>query len=119
MLSPTMSRKQSLSHRPASRSNDNDFFAFNKEDAASFDSDTEVIEYLNLGSEMEILNRFPTTKTMSMKFNIAKPSGVAGEGLFSLGSLVMTPRRNRLSDKQFERLLLMRYYQCLRDKHIK
>lgn len=40
-----MSRMQRLS---ASSSSENDFFAFNEEDTASFNFDTEVIEYLKI-----------------------------------------------------------------------
>lgn len=108
-----------LKQTPASSSSENDFFAFDEEDTASFNPDTEVINYLKSGSEMEILNRFPTIKTISMKFNTATPSSAPVERLFSLGSLVLTPRRNRLSAKRFERLLLMRYNHCFSDKHVK
>ncbi|CAM4537339.1 unnamed protein product [Leuciscus chuanchicus] len=95
---------------PASSSSEDDFFVFEEEqDSGSFGPDREVLEYLKSGSEMGVLDNFPRIKNLSLKYNTAPASSAPVERLFSLGSLVLTPRRNRLGDKRFERLLLMRY----------
>ncbi|KAI4824667.1 hypothetical protein KUCAC02_013165 [Chaenocephalus aceratus] len=101
-----------------STSAEKDFFAFDEMegDTASLNSETEVIDYFKSGSELAVLSRFPNTKRIFLKYNTATPSSAPVERLFSLGSLVLTPRRNRLSDKLFERLLLMRYNHCFSDK---
>ncbi|CAM4605850.1 unnamed protein product [Leuciscus chuanchicus] len=92
-----------------SSANEKDFFSFDEEeeDAMAFSADSEVLEYMRSGSE--VLNRFPRVKAVFMKYNTATPSSAPVERLFSFGGLVLTPRRNRLSDKRFEKLLLMRY----------
>lgn len=75
------------------------FFSFDEEEenAMSVSADLEVVEYMRSGSEWEVLNSFSRVKAVFLKYNIATPSSA------------LTPRRNRQSDKRFERLLLMRY----------
>lgn len=101
---------------PTSSSSEEDF---EDEDIASFDPDQEVMDYLKGGSKLTILDSFPTIKKISLKYNTPPASSAPVERLFSLGSLVLTPRRNRLSDKRFERLLLMRYNHCFSEKPLK
>ncbi|XP_029952487.1 uncharacterized protein LOC115392103 isoform X3 [Salarias fasciatus] len=70
----------------------------------------EVLHYLQTAdTSMEILNQFPKIKEICLRKNAALPSSAPVERLFSLGTLVLSPKRNRLSDKRFEKLLLMRY----------
>ncbi|KAL2101773.1 hypothetical protein ACEWY4_003534 [Coilia grayii] len=97
-----------------------EFFYFDEEqeDTTSFNCDTEVIEYFKSGSEMEVLNRFPQVKSIFLKLNTSPtPSSAPVERLFSLGGLVLTPKRNRLSDTTFEKLLLMRYNHRFSGEH--
>lgn len=93
----------------ASSSSEDEFYELEEEHTASFNPDKEVTDYLKSGTEMGVLNSFPTRKKISLKYNTPPASSAPVERLFSLGSLVLTPKRKRLSDKRFEKLLLMRW----------
>uniref|UniRef100_A0A8C1X9L2 BED-type domain-containing protein n=1 Tax=Cyprinus carpio TaxID=7962 RepID=A0A8C1X9L2_CYPCA len=86
-----------------------DFFDFENQPTESFSAENEVTDYLRSGYELEILNQFPNLKKMYIKYNAPAPSSAPVERLFSLGGLVLSPKRNRLCDRRFEKLLLMRY----------
>ena len=57
---------------------------------------------------LEVLHRFPTVKYLFRKLNATVPLSAPVERLFSCGSLISTPRRNRLTDKPFKQLLLLK-----------
>uniref|UniRef100_A0A671U1X3 HAT C-terminal dimerisation domain-containing protein n=1 Tax=Sparus aurata TaxID=8175 RepID=A0A671U1X3_SPAAU len=72
--------------------------------------ENEVADYFKSGATgMDTLNQFPTIKRVSLKYNAATLSSAPVERLFSLGNLILSPKRNRLSDQKFEKLLLLRY----------
>uniref|UniRef100_A0A3P9H755 HAT C-terminal dimerisation domain-containing protein n=1 Tax=Oryzias latipes TaxID=8090 RepID=A0A3P9H755_ORYLA len=90
-----------------------EFFEFESEPEDCYSADQEVMNYLSSGGfELDTLSNFPAVKKVFLKYNTPTPSSAPVERLFSLGGLVLTPRRNRLSDSRFEKLLLMRYNHC-------
>lgn len=88
---------------------ESDLFSFTEDRQVSESVDTEIAEYLKSGVKIDMLNKFPRIKKVYLRFNTPPPSSAPMERLFSLGSLVLTPRRNRLSDRRFENLLLLRF----------
>ena len=54
---------------------------------------------------VETLHKYNVVKQM---FNASLPSSAPVERLFSVAELIETPRRNRLSDKMFEKLTLLK-----------
>ncbi|XP_067284023.1 uncharacterized protein [Pseudorasbora parva] len=86
-----------------------DFFTFEAEPEETYSAENEVMDYLRSAFDLQILHQFSNIKNIFLKYNTPTPSSAPVERLFSLGGLVLTPRRNRLSDKRFEKLLLMRY----------
>jgi hypothetical protein len=70
---------------------------------------SELDQFLADGNhELTSLSKFPKIREVFLKYNSGLPSSAPVERLFSLGGLVMTPRRSRLSDAHFEKLLLLR-----------
>lgn len=86
-----------------------DFFTFEAEPEETYSAENEVVDYLRSAYDLQILHQFSNIKNIFLKYNTPTPSSAPVGRLFSLGGLVLTPRRNRLSDKRFEKLLLMRY----------
>lgn len=104
---------------PESRDHENDFFAFpeeeNQHDDQAITVDVEICEYLK-SANMENLHDFPRILKIFLKANTATPSSAPVERLFSIGSLILTPKRNRLTEQCFEKLLLLRYNRYFENK---
>ena len=77
----------------------------------------ECLRYLedSYSASIDVLQRYPAVKTVFQKLNATVPSSAPVERLFSKGSLISVPRRNRLGDKRFEQLLLLQANGCLFD----
>jgi hypothetical protein len=71
--------------------------------------ETEVSSYLaDPDRSLTVLNKYPLVKSAFIEFNTTLPSSAAVERLFSVGGQIETGRRNRLSDSNFEKLLLLK-----------
>ena len=88
-----------------------DFYEFESDDddQSANSIEYEAMEYLSNAKKLECLHKHSKIKRLFLKFNTTLPSSVPVERLFSLGSLVLTPKRSRLTNGTFEKLLLMRY----------
>ncbi|KAF7690687.1 hypothetical protein HF521_012491 [Silurus meridionalis] len=94
-----------------------DFFAEeeNAHDEQAITVDMEICEYLKL-TDMENLHDFPRIFKIFLKANTATPSSAPVERLFSIGSLILTPKRNCLTDQRFKKLLLLLYNRYFENK---
>jgi hypothetical protein len=62
---------------------------------------------------LESLHKYPRIKAIFPRFNTALPSSAPVERLFSAGPLILTARRNRLSDEFFETLLILKIHKSV------
>ena len=94
-----------------SSANANELFNFEENDSPTKD---EIDLYLcDKDKTLSMLDRHPAIKKIFLRYNSALPSSAPVERLFSAAALVLTSRRNRLSDKLVEYLLLLKIYKNL------
>lgn len=72
--------------------------------------DLEVPRFLmDDRSNINILNEYPMVREVYFKYNTTLSSSAAVERVFSQSMMIFTPRRNRLSAKNFEQTLLLKH----------
>jgi len=88
-----------------SQEDESDFFNFT---SVSTLPSQKHLEFLNdKKKELALLDSHPIIKQLFIRYNTCIPSSAPVERLFSTAALVLTKRRNRLSDTLFETLLML------------
>ena len=91
-----------------SSSEEDDFFAALSTSRAQ-DTSKQLDGYLACtADQMDLLKSFPAVCNLSVKLNTPLPASAACERLFSIAGLVFSPRRARLSSRNFENQLLLK-----------
>lgn len=74
------------------------------------DIESEVSRYLaDPDTDYNMLNKYPTIRSVYFRFNTTLSSSGAVERLFSQSLMIFTLRRNRISAEHFEQTLLLKY----------
>lgn len=72
--------------------------------------EAEINKYLEDDrKEIQILNEYPSIKEAYFKFNTTLSASAVVERVFSQSALIFTPHRNRISEENFERVVLLKY----------
>lgn len=96
----------------SSSEDDDNFYKFESRhsptavDHATFMQPAQYLE--DTSRSLDLLKSYPIVQDMFNRYNTVIPSSAPVERLFSSGGQIMTPRRNGLSDENFEKLLLLR-----------
>lgn len=89
---------------------DENFFTFETTQMTSSSAEEEVQRYLqDPDKSLASLKMYPMIRDLFLKYNTTLPSSAPVERLFSQGGLIFTPHRNKMTDKNFEQALLLRY----------
>ena len=65
------------------------------------DLESEVAEYFKNVKHLDCLDKYPKIRRLFLRYNVTILSSAPVERLFSLGSLVLSSRRNGLTDQKF------------------
>ena len=88
----------------------------NKEETSQTQKNITSIEVLQFLEDpnniLESLHCYPKIKNVFLKFNTSLTSSAPVQRLFSIASIILQGRRGRLTDKNFEKLTLLKANKC-------
>lgn len=91
--------------------NSNSFFSWtSKIKSRNVIIENEMTDFLNKSptKKINVLNNTPILKKVFMKYNTPLPSSASIERVFSIGTCVLTKKRGKMSDSNFEKTMLLK-----------
>uniref|UniRef100_H3B6J0 HAT C-terminal dimerisation domain-containing protein n=1 Tax=Latimeria chalumnae TaxID=7897 RepID=H3B6J0_LATCH len=90
-------------------SNCDNFFDYHQPAPQAVDVIADKVNKFLCDSDISLacMSKYPNMREVFLKYNATIPSSAPVERLFSLGTRVFAPRRNRLSDERVEELILL------------
>ena len=89
---------------------ENDFFPWSNKSSLNVSIENEISTYLSKSPNKLLLSlsETPSIKKVFIKYNTPLPSSASVERVFSVGSAVFTKKRGRMSDDNFEKVMLLK-----------
>lgn len=109
MLQITAVRDTAREEAEVLEDEEEDFFCFERPNTLTSCAQQDLEQFLlNSSTDIQMLNVFPTIKTLFIKYNTGIPTSASVERVFSIGGIVLRAMRGKLGDETFEKQLLLK-----------
>jgi hypothetical protein len=89
-----------------------DDFLQDEDNLSEKEEDFDEVDFFlrDKDTSIEMPKKYPQIKALFMKYNTSIPTSAPFERLFSITAIVLTVRRNRLSDSLLQMLILLKIF---------
>lgn len=88
----------------------NEYFPWSNKKPTNVSIENEITTYLSKSQKkcLLFLNETPSIKNVFIKYNTPLPSNTPVEIIFTVGSAVLTKNRSRMTDDNFEKVMIFK-----------
>ncbi|XP_029348038.1 uncharacterized protein LOC115034755 [Acyrthosiphon pisum] len=86
------------------------FFTWSQKKSENVSVENELNEFFKKGptKKLNVLNSMPTLKKVFIQYNTPLPSSAAVERVFSVGGAVLSKKRGKMNDDNFEKTMILK-----------